>query len=316
MSNFQYTVRTHPNEIHQVQNTSKSPKGTTKRQYRVHTNTQNGEVPCTNQIKPSIESKPDMYNNKKKQSKPRKKKPKKHPDQKEKSHGVNDQRWDQGKTKCNRIDSVDPKTAKQLTWPEISRTLWKWRVEEREMIGKYKKEEWGKDEGAELAIKKDIEDSWEKEKWELLLYVSVFSFLSLSTQLFSLLRLQFRARERDQSWVGSDWMTVEQQNGKTRRKEKIESRYLREGIRWRWHRPNWALFFLQWLFTILSSLAIAPINWNSWVWNFLGMKIEKTNFDKNPLSKLEESQASFKVFVGVEVYDMKSLCRVLCYSNI
>lgn len=72
------------------------------------------------------------------------------------------------------------------------------------MIGKYKKEEWGKDEDAELAIKKDIEDSWEKEKWELLLYVSVFSFLSLSTQLFSLLRLQFRARERDQSWVGSD----------------------------------------------------------------------------------------------------------------
>ena len=41
-------------------------------------------------------------------------KTKKHPDQKEKSHGVNDQRQDQRKTQRNGMDSGDPKTAKQL----------------------------------------------------------------------------------------------------------------------------------------------------------------------------------------------------------
>ena len=45
-----------------------------------------------------------------KQTKPRKKKAnktKKHPDQKEKSHGVIDHRRDQQEMKCNRIDSTD-----------------------------------------------------------------------------------------------------------------------------------------------------------------------------------------------------------------
>lgn len=87
VSNFQYTVRTIPNKITQ---SPKSPlKGSIKEQHGVHIeNKQNGEDPCTNQIKPSIESKPDMYkyNNKNKQSKP--KKEKEHPDQKETRMGL------------------------------------------------------------------------------------------------------------------------------------------------------------------------------------------------------------------------------------
>ena len=57
--------------------------------------------------------------------------------------------------------------------------------------------EWWKDEGAELAIKNDIEDSWEKEKWELLLYVSVFSFLSSLSTTFQPFEIGIQASERD-----------------------------------------------------------------------------------------------------------------------
>lgn len=155
------------------------------------------------------------------------------------------------------------------------------------MIRKCKKAEWGKDGAAELAIKKDIEDSWKKKSGNYC--CMCLFFFSLSQYNFSAFWDYNSERERDESWVGSLEWQWNKENGKTRRKEE-----------------NWKSLFKGRdplttppanLGSVFSSFGIFhQAIGNSWVWNFLGMKIEKTSFDKNPLFKIVWTSSSFASF--------------------
>ena len=183
-----------------------------------------------------------------------------------------------------------------FSWParRSLTPLWRWRVEEREMIRKCKKAEWGKDGAAELAIKKDIEDSWKKKSGNYCC-MCLFSFLSLTIQLFSLLRLQFRGAREIKVGLGSlEWQWRTRKTEGQGEKKRIESRCIMEGIRWQWHRPFWALFCF---FSL--PLTIPPRDWKQLSLNFLGNEDRKDKFWQEPITQMVWSM------------NLKLLCKFL-----